>query len=151
MAKKAQALVDFIAEFITGLENATAQPKYAFEHALAEPTLSDKGFWCMHIDGSSNYKGSGASLVLITLDGSMLERAITLGFKASNNEAEYDALLAGLRMAQDLAVKKFSIHFYSQLITSQTIEKYAVKHPRMALYLENVRKQLEAFQTYTLT
>ncbi|KAM1137548.1 hypothetical protein FF1_035496 [Malus domestica] len=50
----------------------------------------------------------------------MLEQAITLSFKASNNEAEYEAPLAGLRMTKDLAVKKLSIHSDSQLITSQT-------------------------------
>jgi hypothetical protein len=46
--------------------------------------------------GTCNYKGSGAGLVLVILDDLMLEQAITPGFKASNNEAEYEALLAGL-------------------------------------------------------
>ena len=76
----------------------------------------------------------------------MLEQAIILGFKASNNEAEYKALLEDLRMGKDLAVKKLAMHSDFQLITSQT-----TKHPRMAQYLEKVRKHLEAFQTYTLT
>ena len=71
-------------------------------------------------------------MVLFTPDGSMLEHAITIGFKASNNEAEYKALLVGLRMAKNLAVKKLAIHSDSQLITSQTIMAYTVKHPRMA-------------------
>ncbi|KAM2941963.1 hypothetical protein COP2_031133 [Malus domestica] len=81
----------------------------------------------------------------------MLEQAITLGFKTSNNKSKYEALLAGLQMAKDLEVKKLVIHFNSQLITSQTIGEYTVKPPRMAHYLEKVRKQLEAFQTYTFT
>ncbi|KAM1244767.1 hypothetical protein ACFX2I_036040 [Malus domestica] len=81
----------------------------------------------------------------------MLEQAITLGFKASNNEAEYEALLAGIRMAKDLAVKKLAIHSDSQLITNQATGEYTAKHPGMAQYLEKVRRQLEAFQTYTLT
>ena len=51
---------------------------------------------------------------------SMLKQAITLGFKASNNEGEYEALLVGLRMAKELAVKKLTIPSDSQLITSQT-------------------------------
>ncbi|TQD74466.1 hypothetical protein C1H46_039994 [Malus baccata] len=108
-------------------------------------------FWHLHVDGASNYKGSGASMVLVTPKGSMLEHAITLSFKASNNEAEYETLLAGLRMAKDLAVKKLAIHSDSQLITSQVTGEYTAKHPRMAQYLEKVRQQLEAFQTYTLT
>ena len=49
------------------------------------------------------------------------------------------------------AMKKLAIHSDSQLITNQTTREYVAKHPRMAQYLEKVRKQLEAFQTYTLT
>ncbi|XP_070675247.1 uncharacterized protein [Malus domestica] len=84
--------------------------------------------------------GSRAGLVFITLGGSMLKMAITLGFKESNNEAEYKALMVDLRMAQDLAIKKLAIHFDSQLITGQTTKEYAAKHPRMTLYLEKVQK-----------
>ncbi|KAM2155684.1 hypothetical protein ACFX1Q_047358 [Malus domestica] len=70
----------------------------------------------------------------------MLEKAITLGFKASNNEAEYEALPASFRMAKALEVKKLAIHSDSQLITSQTTGEYTAKHPRMAQYLEKVCK-----------
>ncbi|KAM2564749.1 hypothetical protein TB2_013009 [Malus domestica] len=81
----------------------------------------------------------------------MLEHAINLGFKTSNNKAKYETLLVGLRMAKDLAVKKLAIHSNSQLITSQTTGVYMAKHLEVAQYLKKVRKQLEAFQTYTLT
>ena len=150
---KAQALADFIAEFAPGLGNAAEKPNNVLKAAetLASPASLNGDIWHLHVDVASNYKGSGAGVVLITPDGSMLEQAITLGFKASNNEAEYEALLAGLRMAKDLAVKKLAIYSDSQLITSQATGEYTAKHPRMAQYLEKVRKQLEAFQTYTLT
>ncbi|KAM2355178.1 hypothetical protein ACFX1X_009809 [Malus domestica] len=84
-------------------------------------------------------------------DGLMLEKTVTLGFKASNTEAEYEALLASLGMTKDLEVKKLAIHSDSQLITNQTTGEYTTKHPRMVQYLENVQKQLEAFHTYTFT
>ncbi|KAM2356212.1 hypothetical protein ACFX1X_010707 [Malus domestica] len=108
-------------------------------------TPPSEDFWHLHVDGASNNKGSGAGMVLVTPDGSMLEHMITLCFKASNNEVEYEALLAGLRMAKDLAVRKLAIHSDSQLITSQAIGEYTAKHPRMAQYLEKVRQQLETF------
>ena len=63
MEIKVQASADLKAEFTPGLGEATTRPK--FEHALAEPTLFDKDFWRLHIDGSPNYKGSKAGLVLI--------------------------------------------------------------------------------------
>ena len=143
---KAQALADFVAEFAPGPSNAADEPddvpKAAETPALPVSLNSDK--WHLHVDHASNHKGSGAGVVLVTPDGSLLEQAITLGFKASNNEAEYEALLAGLRMAKDLAVKKLAIYSDSQLITSQTAGEYMAKHPRMAQYLEKVREQLNA-------
>ncbi|KAM1497264.1 hypothetical protein ACFX11_031706 [Malus domestica] len=110
---KAQALVDFIAEFAPSLGDATEQPSNtpeAAENTLAMLTPPSEDFWHLHVDGVSNYKGSGAGVVLVTPDGSMLEQAITLGFKTSNYEADYEALQAGLRMAKDLVVKKLAIH-----------------------------------------
>ncbi|KAM2239389.1 hypothetical protein ACFXTI_008947 [Malus domestica] len=103
------------------LSNTTERPNDASkitENTLFAPAPSNGDFWHLHVDGTSNYKGSKESVVLVTLNGSMLEQAITLGFKVSNNEAKYEALLAGLRMAKDLAVKKFIIHSDSQLITN---------------------------------
>ncbi|KAM2654056.1 hypothetical protein EV2_025609 [Malus domestica] len=133
---KAQAL----AEFAPNLSDATEQPSNTpeIEHTLALAMLTplSEDFWHLHADGVSNNKGSGGGVVLVTPDGSMLEQAITLGFKASNNEAKYEALLAGLRMAKDLAVKKLAIHSDSQLTTSQATEEYTTKHPRMAQCLE---------------
>ncbi|KAM1113485.1 hypothetical protein ACFX2B_045602 [Malus domestica] len=154
MAIKAQALADFIAKFTPSLGDATEQPNdpsKAAEHTLVAPTSPNGDFWHLHVDGTSNYKSSRAGMVLITPNGSILEQAIALGFKASNNEAEYEALLAGLRMAKDLGMKKLVIHSDSQLIISHTTEEYTAKHPRMVQYLEKVYEQLEAFQTNTLT
>ncbi|KAM1243363.1 hypothetical protein ACFX2G_035629 [Malus domestica] len=113
MAIKAQTLADFIAKFMPSLGDITERPNDApevTEHTLATPASSDRDFWHLHVIDASNYKGSGAD-ILVTPDGSMLEQAITLGFRASNNEAEYEALLAGLWMAKDLAVKKLCDSF----------------------------------------
>ncbi|KAM2542455.1 hypothetical protein TB2_021881 [Malus domestica] len=93
-------------------------------------------FWHLHVDDASSYKGSRAGVVLITPDSSMLEQAITLGFKASNN----NALLLGLQMTKDLAMKKHVIQFDSQLITNQTSGEYMAKHLKMTQYLKKVRK-----------
>ncbi|KAM2627668.1 hypothetical protein TB2_001092 [Malus domestica] len=99
IAIKAQALADFIAEFTPSLGDATERPNDTPEAAESTSAMlapSDKDFWNLHVDGASNYKGLGAGIVLVTPYGSMLKQAITLGFKTSNNEAEYEALLAGL-------------------------------------------------------
>ena len=113
MAIKAQALANFIVKFTLSLEDVTSRPNDApevVEHTFATTALLDGDFWHLHVDNASNYKSSRAEVVLIALDGSMLKQAITLRFKVSNNKAEYEAILAGLRMAKDLAVKKLATH-----------------------------------------
>ncbi|MGV8048573.1 reverse transcriptase-like protein, partial [Mycobacterium kansasii] len=51
------------------------------------------------MDGSSNAKRAGAGIVLVAPNATPVQYAIRLGFRALNNEAEYEALLAGLRLA----------------------------------------------------
>ncbi|CAL2240994.1 unnamed protein product [Prunus armeniaca] len=67
--------------------------------------------WQLRVDEASNQKGAGAGVVIITPDGTLLEQAITLGFPALNNEVEYEALLAGLRLAKELSIKKLVMRF----------------------------------------
>ncbi|CAL8162549.1 unnamed protein product [Prunus armeniaca] len=73
-----------------------------------------------------------------------------LDFPAYNNKAEYEALLAGLRLAKELSIKKLAIYLDSQLITSQALGEYMAKHPRMILYLDKVQEMLKAFPTFTI-
>ncbi|KAI5312666.1 hypothetical protein L3X38_041840 [Prunus dulcis] len=112
-AIKAQALADFVAEFTPSAEkeklvNQKKESSKA-DGTSAEPS-QPSDMWQLRVDGASNQKGAGAGVVIITPDGTLLEQAITLGFPASNNEAEYEALLAGLRLAKELAIKKLAIY-----------------------------------------
>ncbi|KAI5312880.1 hypothetical protein L3X38_042054 [Prunus dulcis] len=95
--------------------------------------------WQLRVDGASNQKGAGVGVVIVTPDGTLLEQAITLGFPASNNEAEYEALLVGLCLAKELSIKKLAIYSDSQLITSQASGEYMAKHPRMILRFISVK------------
>ncbi|KAL0427702.1 UNVERIFIED_CONTAM: hypothetical protein Slati_2945000 [Sesamum latifolium] len=91
---KAQALADFISEV------GGAPPK--------ETPKEEK--WLLHVDGSSTIQGSGAGIVITSPQGEDLEFTIKFGFKASNNEAEYEVLVAGMRMAHEatLAIQAIS-------------------------------------------
>lgn len=59
----------------------------------------------MYIDGSSNEKGSGVGVILESLDEVILEQSIRFEFEATNNQAKYEALLAGLRLAKEIGAK----------------------------------------------
>ena len=52
------------------------------------------------MDGSSNKDGAGARMMLVSPKEHKIPCAFSFGFQASNNEAEYEALLAGLRLAK---------------------------------------------------
>ena len=54
--------------------------------------------WKVYVDGATNHKGSGVGLVMISPERIIIEKSLRLGFLATNNEAEYEALLVGMTM-----------------------------------------------------
>ncbi|KAI5353306.1 hypothetical protein L3X38_006199 [Prunus dulcis] len=106
--------------------------------------------WQLSVDGASNQKGAGASVVIITSNGTLLEKVIMFGFPTSNNEGEYEALLVGLLLAKELSIKKLTIYSNSQLITNQASREYMAKHQRITLYIDKVQELLKAFPTFTI-
>ncbi|KAL0445601.1 UNVERIFIED_CONTAM: Gag-Pol polyprotein [Sesamum latifolium] len=97
---KAQSLADFVSE-VAG--------------APLKETPGDEK-WFLHVDGSSTIQGSGAGIVITSPQGEDLEFAIKFGFKASNNEAEYEALVGGMKMAHEAGTRHLLAYSDSQLI-----------------------------------
>ena len=62
------------------------------------------------MDGASSAAGARVGIVIITLEGIRLEHSFRLGFRASNNEAEYEALLVGLRAVLDMGAQEVEIY-----------------------------------------
>ncbi|KAL6348223.1 hypothetical protein AAG906_003089 [Vitis piasezkii] len=99
-------------------------------------------WWFLHVDGASRSSGSGVGLLLKAPTGEQLEQSIRLEFPASNNEAEYEAILSGLGLAITLNASKVKIHSDSQLIVGQIRKEYEAKDERMAKYLLKVQESL---------
>ncbi|KAJ9535840.1 hypothetical protein OSB04_un001005 [Centaurea solstitialis] len=97
-AIKSQALADFIAEFILG----TKPPSH---DEVNNVTIQDNKPWILHVDGSSNVRGSGLGVVLKSSHGGNMVYSIRCEFKTTNNEAEYEALIAGLDIAHNLGAR----------------------------------------------
>ena len=68
------------------------------------------------MDGYFNERGLRAGLILVSLEGHRMHCALRFGFKASNNEAEYEALIAGLNLAKEMKVESLEIYSDSQLV-----------------------------------
>jgi len=93
------------------------------------------------VDGSSNRKGSGAGIILEGSGEVAVEQSIQFGFDTSNNQAEYEALIAGLRLARDLGVKNLKCQTDSQLIAGQMNGDYQAREPLLQRYY-HVEKNL---------
>nr|GFA00577.1 reverse transcriptase domain-containing protein [Tanacetum cinerariifolium] len=77
--------------------------------------------WMLFTDGSSCVDGSGAGLILTNPDGVEFTYALRFQFAASNNEAEYEALIAGLRIVTQMGVKNIQANVDSKLVANQVL------------------------------
>ena len=74
--------------------------------------------WKVFVDGASSALGAGARIVIITLEGIRVEHSFRLGFKASNNKAEYEALLAELRAILNMGAREVEVYSDSWLVVN---------------------------------
>ena len=117
-AIKAQALADFIVEFTSKDD----KPKKNVEQASK---------WTMNIDGSSTKDSGGVGIVLKSPEGDIIKQAMRLQYPTTNNEAEYEALLVGLKTAKTLGATELDVRSDSQLVVGQVNGDYEAKEGRM--------------------
>ena len=102
-AIKGQVVTDFIVEFTHDKDKG------------AEESLQ----WSVHTDGLSNRLAGGAGVVLLSPEGDMVECMVRVDFPTTNNEAEYEALVAGLDLTRAAGAISVVIYYDSQVITNQ--------------------------------
>ena len=121
IAIKGQVLADLVAEFaeptLEGIE-VSGSPS-AGEKLNSTVSQHEYNWWKAHIDGAANQRGSGVGLILISPEGITIEKSLRLGFSATNNEAEYEALLEGMSMIQKLGGKSVNMFSDSRLVRSE--------------------------------
>ena len=136
LSMKGQVMADFVLEY-SRKPNQRKEP-------------SEKEWWTLRVDRASRSSGSGVGLLLQSPTGEHLEQAIRLGFPASNNEAEYEAILSGLDLALALSISKLRVYSDSQLVVRLVQKEYEAKDARMARYLAKVRDTLQRFTEWTI-
>ncbi|XP_057746490.1 uncharacterized protein LOC130965746 [Arachis stenosperma] len=129
-AIKAQALADFIAEMT--------------------PTKLTPEPWKLHVDGSSNSTHGGAGIILENQNGITIEQSIRYDFPVSNNQAEYEALLAGLNLAREVGAKILEVNTDSQVVCSQINGSYQTRDPLLQQYLKKVSETKEGFENVSI-
>ncbi|XP_076957657.1 uncharacterized protein LOC143633192 [Bidens hawaiensis] len=133
----------FLANFITEVPTGKVQECLLEQQP---PIPSDESQqWTLFTDGASSGEGSGAGLKFINPDGQEFTYAINLNFKSTNNEAEYEAFLARLRIAKKLGVKFLEARVDSMLIVGQVSGTYEAKNDVMASYLSQAKDLMQQF------
>ncbi|XP_024035488.1 uncharacterized protein LOC127899248 [Citrus sinensis] len=140
-AIKARTIADFITEFAndSGGEEILGYP------SETTPAIEEEHAWKIYNDGSSNSHGSGVGVIIINPGEVKPCYALQFGFKASNNEAEYEAIIARLRMSKALGAKMVRIKSDSQFVVSQINSEYQANEENMKGYLGRTRELISQF------
>ena len=124
---------DFVMEFTSA------------ELAKDAQTTPDLPVWKLSVDGATNAQGSGVGMILTSSKGIDIEYALRFGFRASNNEAEYEVIIAGLNLAHSMEVDQLKVCSDSQLVVKQIEDTYEAKSEKMILYLKKEWELLRKF------
>ncbi|GKV38221.1 hypothetical protein SLEP1_g46157 [Rubroshorea leprosula] len=134
-AIRAQALTDFIIECTSA-------------HSDSQ---SEVDSWVLYVDGTSSNKGSGAGAILLGPNGYRSKHALKFNFDATNNMAEYEALLLSLQLATELKVEAIQIYSDSQLVVNKVNSVCEVVDPVMMKYATLVAELKSKFQKFHLS
>ena len=133
LSKKGQVLADFLAE----LPQPNTRP-------------NSEGWWTLCVDGASRQSGAGIGLQLTSPVGERIKKAVRLGFDASNNESEYEALIAEIELALAVGADNLLIRSDSQLVVGQVNAEIESREPRMVKYASLIKQRLSTLSAWKL-
>jgi ribonuclease HI len=124
-AIKSQALVDFMAEWRENqVPNSVDKPEH----------------WTMYFNGSLKLDGGGAGVLFISPRGEQLKYVLQILWEVSDNEAKYEALLHGIRLAISLGIKRLLVYGDSLLVVQQVNKEWDCNKETIEVYVQEVRK-----------
>lgn len=100
----------------------------------------------MYVDGASNSRGARAGIVLLSPIGILHKSTLSIRFPASNNEAEYEALISGLKVAKALGIDELVVYNDSHLVVNKLTEEYEAQDERMQPYLSSAIRLAKNFK-----
>ncbi|GKV50035.1 hypothetical protein SLEP1_g56750 [Rubroshorea leprosula] len=116
---KGQAVADFLVECIS---------------ATKEEKAPEQPVWVLYVDGAANVEGAGTGAVLVGPYGFKSEHALRFKFQTTNNAAEYEALIYGLKLASELKVQNIQVFSNSQLVVGQVKGSFEIRDPQLGCY-----------------
>ncbi|XP_025640821.1 uncharacterized protein [Arachis hypogaea] len=127
---KVQALADFILEFTDKEDHIKT--------------------WELYVDEASSENECGAGILLKDDNGVHAEQSIKFLFETTNNQAEYEALLVGLRLAKEVGIFSLKVHCDSLLVVQQVNGHFQVRDSLLEKYLNSVKTMMKSFQNFEI-
>ncbi|XP_040990483.1 uncharacterized protein LOC121237698 [Juglans microcarpa x Juglans regia] len=106
--------------------------------------------WQVYVDYSSYWAGRGVEVHIVTKQGEEHDYVVKLAFKTTNNEAEYEVLLAGMTVARLLGDEDIEVRADSQVVVSQVLGEFATKGERLKKYLQLIYKKRDCFHYFSI-
>jgi len=132
-AIKGQVMADFVAQ-----------------HCRSELDVVDLVPWTLFFDGSSCGNGSGIEIVLVSPRGTTFEFSFPIEASATNNQAEYRAILKGINLLREIKTDAVEIFGDSMLVINQLIGEYDCKDDILRVYHEECLQLLREFKKVTI-
>ena len=139
-----------VAEFTESLYEKEVETQHMDGKSVDTITLQETLVWKVYVDGAVNQRGSGVGLFLVSLEKITIEKLLRLGFSATNNETEYEALLIGMAMVQRMGGKTVEMSSDSRLVVGQVKGELEARDKRMQGYLGQVRCLQAGFESFNL-
>ncbi|KAK8934446.1 hypothetical protein KSP39_PZI014383 [Platanthera zijinensis] len=135
LAIKAQAVADFLVDYTVEVKEAETSPV---------------GAWEMLVDGASGKNSFGGGMVLVSPEGTRIEQALKVHFILTNNQAEYEAIIAGLRLARELGIQDIKVSTDSMIVARHIKGEFEVREPTLQLYLTKVKRIIGQFRSFSV-
>ncbi|KAK8944743.1 hypothetical protein KSP39_PZI008034 [Platanthera zijinensis] len=135
VAIKAQAVADFLVDYVVEVKEAEESPVVA---------------WEMLVDGASGRSSFGGGIILISPEGTRIKQALKIHFTLTNNQAEYEAIITGLRLARELGIQDIKVSTDSMLVAGHINGEFEVREPTLQSYLMKVKSIIRQFHGFSV-
>ncbi|GJY88246.1 reverse transcriptase domain-containing protein [Tanacetum coccineum] len=139
-----------IADFLVECPNNTFQKEPKEKNKITPKAHRRVPVWTLYTDGASSNEGAGAGLILTDPKGNEITYVLRFEFPTSNNESEYEALIAGLELSIKLEVHHLQVFTDSLLVTNHVKGTYEAREESIKRYLEKVRSLQERFESFSI-
>ena len=147
---KGKVLANLVAKFTESPIVIRAEEQEFGGEQVSTVSLHGHSPWKLYVGGVANQKGFGVEIMIVSPDRITIEKSLRLGLSATNNEAEYEALLIGVAMVSKLGGKAVELFSDSRLVIGQVKGKLEARDLRMQGYLDKAWQLQSSFESFSI-